>query len=288
MQGRIVKGIGGFYFVSDGSRVVMGKARGNLKRNKELLYVGDIVDYEITADGEAIINGVARRDNSLIRPPVSNLNLLVVVFAASSPEPNFNVIDKMCIACEAKGIDIAICITKPDLVSSEELDEIRSRYDSAYDVMTVNGMTGAGIDSLRERISGRNVALAGPSGVGKSTILNNIVGAQSAETGTVSDKTGRGRHTTRHVEIFELGDGTNLYDTPGFTSLYLQDIEPEQLKDYFAEFEPYEGKCRFNGCVHIHEPDCAVKEALAQGKIHNVRYESYIGLYEELKAQKKY
>ena len=241
MQGRIVKGIGGFYFVSDGSRVVMGKARGNLKRNKELLYVGDIVDYEITADGEAIINGVARRDNSLIRPPVSNLNLLVVVFAASSPEPNFNVIDKMCIACEAKGIDIAICITKPDLVSSEELDEIRSRYDSAYDVMTVNGMTGAGIDSLRERISGRNVALAGPSGVGKSTILNNIVGAQSAETGTVSDKTGRGRHTTRHVEIFELGDGTNLYDTPGFTSLELPSMEPSELSNLIPEFRACRG-----------------------------------------------
>ncbi|MDD6096732.1 MAG: ribosome small subunit-dependent GTPase A [Firmicutes bacterium] len=287
MQGRIVKGIGGFYFVSDGSRVVMGKARGNLKRNKELLYVGDIVDYEITADGEAIINGVARRDNSLIRPPVSNLNLLVVVFAASSPEPNFNVIDKMCIACEAKGIDIAICITKPDLVSSEELDEIRSRYDSAYDVMTVNGMTGAGIDSLRERISGRNVALAGPSGVGKSTILNNIVGAQSAETGTVSDKTGRGRHTTRHVEIFELGDGTNLYDTPGFTSLELPSMEPSELSNLIPEFRACRGQCRYADCVHMKEPGCAVKEAVNEGVIPEGRYDTYLNLMEEVKKWRK-
>ena len=287
MQGRIVKGIGGFYFVSDGSRVVMGKARGNLKRNKELLYVGDIVDYEITADGEAIINGVARRDNSLIRPPVSNLNLLVVVFAASSPEPNFNVIDKMCIACEAKGIDIAICITKPDLVSSEELDEIRSRYDSAYDVMTVNGMTGAGIDSLRERISGRNVALAGPSGVGKSTILNNLVGAQSAETGTVSDKTGRGRHTTRHVEIFELGDGTNLYDTPGFTSLELPSMEPSELSNLIPEFRACRGQCRYADCVHMKEPGCAVKEAVNEGVIPEVRYDTYLNLMEEVKKWRK-
>lgn len=287
MQGRIVKGIGGFYFVSDGSRVVMGKARGNLKRNKELLYVGDIVDYEITADGEAIINGVARRDNSLIRPPVSNLNLLVVVFAASSPEPNFNVIDKMCIACEAKGIDIAICITKPDLVSSEELDEIRSRYDSAYDVMTVNGMTGAGIDSLRERISGRNVALAGPSGVGKSTILNNIVGAQSAETGTVSDKTGRGRHTTRHVEIFELGDGTNLYDTPGFTSLELPSMEPSELSNLIPEFRACRGQCRYADCVHMKEPGCAVKEAVNEGMIPEGRYDTYLNLMEEVKKWRK-
>lgn len=287
MQGRIVKGIGGFYFVSDGSRVVMGKARGNLKRNKELLYVGDIVDYEITADGEAIINGVARRDNSLIRPPVSNLNLLVVVFAASSPEPNFNVIDKMCIACEAKGIDIAICITKPDLVSSEELDEIRSRYDSAYDVMTVNGMTGAGIDSLRERISGRNVALAGPSGVGKSTILNNIVGAQSAETGTVSDKTGRGRHTTRHVEIFELGDGTNLYDTPGFTSLELPSMEPSELSNLIPEFRACRGQCRYADCVHMKEPGCAVKKAVNEGVIPEGRYGTYLNLMEEVKKWRK-
>lgn len=287
MQGRIVKGIGGFYFVSDGSRVVMGKARGNLKRNKELLYVGDIVDYEITADGEAIINGVARRDNSLIRPPVSNLNLLVVVFAASSPEPNFNVIDKMCIACEAKGIDIAICITKPDLVSPEELDEIRSRYDSAYDVMTVNGMTGAGIDSLRERISGRNVALAGPSGVGKSTILNNIVGAQSAETGTVSDKTGRGRHTTRHVEIFELGDGTNLYDTPGFTSLELPSMEPSELSNLIPEFRACRGQCRYADCVHMKEPGCAVKEAVNEGVIPEGRYDTYLNLMEEVKKWRK-
>lgn len=287
MQGRIVKGIGGFYFVSDGSRVVMGKARGNLKRNKELLYVGDIVDYEITADGEAIINGVARRDNSLIRPPVSNLNLLVVVFAASSPEPNFNVIDKMCIACEAKGIDIAICITKPDLVSSEELDEIRSRYDSAYDVMTVNGMTGAGIDSLRERISGRNVALAGPSGVGKSTILNNIVGAQSAETGTVSDKTGRGRHTTRHVEIFELGDGTNLYDTPGFTSLELPSMEPSELSNLIPEFRACRGQCRYADCVHMKEPGCAVKEAVNEGVIPEGRYDTYLNFMEEVKKWRK-
>lgn len=287
MQGRIVKGIGGFYFVSDGSRVVMGKARGNLKRNKELLYVGDIVDYEITAEGEAIINGVARRDNSLIRPPVSNLNLLVVVFAASSPEPNFNVIDKMCIACEAKGIDIAICITKPDLVPSEELEEIRSRYDSAYDVMTVNGMTGVGIDSLRERISGRNVALAGPSGVGKSTILNNIVGAQSAETGTVSDKTGRGRHTTRHVEIFELGDGTNLYDTPGFTSLELPSMEPSELSNLIPEFRACRGQCRYADCVHMKEPGCAVKEAVNEGVIPEGRYDTYLNLMEEVKKWRK-
>lgn len=192
MQGRIVKGIGGFYYVSDGESVTMGKARGNLKRNRELLYVGDIVDYEIDDTGDAVIKGVIKRENFLIRPPVSNLDLLVVTFAAAEPEPNFPVIDKLCVACEIKDIDVTICITKKDCVSDEVLNEYVHRFDDVYPVVTVNGLTGDGIDSLKKVIEGRNVSLAGPSGVGKSTILNNVLGFDSAETGTVSDKTGRG------------------------------------------------------------------------------------------------
>lgn len=287
MQGRIIKGIGGFYFVSDGKSVSMGKARGNLKRNKELLYVGDIVEYELTPEGDAIINGVVRRDNSLIRPPVSNLNLLAVVFAAASPDPNFAVIDKMCVACEDNGIDVVICITKKDLVNEETLRRYIERFDKAYDVLTVNGMTGEGIDALRSRIRGSSVALAGPSGVGKSTILNNIAGNGSAETGTVSDKNGRGRHTTRHVEIFELDDGTYLYDTPGFTSLELPRLEVKDLAELMPDIRRYKGCCRYADCVHLNEPECAVKEAVSEGELSAERYESYVAMTEEVKKWRK-
>ena len=287
MQGRIIKGIGGFYFVSDGRSVSMGKARGNLKRNKELLYVGDIVEYEQTPEGDAIINGVVRRENSLIRPPVSNLNLLVVVFAAANPDPNFAVIDKMCVACEDKGIDVVICITKKDLVNEETLRRYINRFDKAYDVLTVNGMTGEGIDALRSRIRGASVALSGPSGVGKSTILNNIAGNGSAETGTVSDKTGRGKHTTRHVEIFELDDGTYLYDTPGFTSMELPRLEVKDLADLMPDIRRYKGCCRYADCVHLNEPECAVKDAVSEGELSAERYESYVAMTEEVKKWRK-
>lgn len=287
MQGRIIKGIGGFYYVSDGNQVTMGKARGNLKRGKQLLYVGDIVDFDISDSADAVINSVIRRENFLIRPPVSNLDMLTVVFAAENPDPNFPVIDKLCVACEAKGIEVAICITKKDRVDAAVLEEYVSRYDGVYPVATVNGLTGEGIDSLMEIIKGRNVALGGPSGVGKSTILNNIAGFDSAETGSVSDKTGRGRHTTRHVEIFELEDGTNLYDTPGFTSLEVPEMTPDELGLMFPEFRRYRGCCKYADCIHINEPECAVKEAVEEGDIAKNRYDSYIYMMEEVKKWRK-
>lgn len=287
MQGRIIKGIGGFHYVSDGNQVTMGKARGNLKRGKQLLYVGDIVDFDISDSADAVINSVIRRENFLIRPPVSNLDMLTVVFASENPDPNFPVIDKLCVACEAKGIDVAICITKKDRVDAAVLEEYVSRYDGVYPVTTVNGLTGEGIDSLMEIIKGRNVALGGPSGVGKSTILNNIAGFDSAETGSVSDKTGRGRHTTRHVEIFELEDGTNLYDTPGFTSLEVPEMTPDELGLMFPEFRRYRGCCKYADCIHINEPECAVKEAVEEGDIAKNRYDSYIYMMEEVKKWRK-
>lgn len=287
MQGRIVKGIGGFYYVSDGETQIMGKARGNLKRNKELLYVGDLVEYDITDTDEAIINGVTRRDNFLIRPPVSNLDLLTVVFAAAGPDPNFPVIDKLCVAAEAKGIDVAICITKRDKVSEEVLNEYISRYTDVYPVAAINGLTGEGVDDLYEIIKGHNVALAGPSGVGKSTILNHIAGHGSAETGSISDKTGRGKHTTRHVEIFELEGDTNLYDTPGFTSLEVPKLEPLELGFLFPEFRRHRGECRYADCIHVNEPECAIKNAVQDGEIAANRYDSYISMLEEVKKWRK-
>ena len=322
MIGRVIKGIGGFYFVHDGEKAVMGKARGNLKRNKELIYVGDIVDFEIDehdSDNECVINRVIERRNFMTRPPVSNLDMLVVVFSVKEPDVNYPVIDKLLAGCELKGITPAVCITKKDLVSEEELEAAMAVYRDIYPVISVNGNTGEGLEDLKTIIRGRNVALAGPSGVGKSTLtnllhsaaedpdtgepaLNGLPGAAAGtqgrsgsfatirtqvETGSISDKTGRGRHTTRHVEIFDLGGSTYLYDTPGFTSIDMPETEVDAVRDLFPEMREPGQLCRYRNCLHINEPDCGVKDALEDGRIHRSRYDSYIMMIEEVKNFRK-
>jgi len=287
MVGRVVKGIGGFYYVYDGEQTYMGKARGILKRNKELIYVGDVVDFELDDNNECIINKIVERKNSLIRPPVSNLQMLVVVFAAANPEVNFPVIDKLIAACETKDIEIAICVSKRDLVNDARLEELTATYSNIYPTVAVNGTSGDGVDELFEIIKGKNVALAGPSGVGKSTITNWIVGHGTAETGSVSEKTQRGRHTTRHVEIFALADGTFLYDTPGFTSLEMPQMEARDVSRLFPEFRAHTGECKYADCIHINEPECAIKTALADGEIARTRYDSYLMMIEEVKKWQK-
>lgn len=284
MTGRVVKGIGGFYYVNDGHTTVMGKARGNLKRNKDIIYVGDIVDYDIDSNNECIVNRVVSRENYLTRPPVSNLEMLVVVFAATNPEPNLPVIDKLIAACEGKSISVAICISKKDLVSEERLEELRSVYADIYQTVTINGNDGDGLEELRKVIAGKNVALAGPSGVGKSTITNLLLGGKDeVATGQISDKTQRGRHTTRHVEIFALEDGTNVYDTPGFTSLDMPEMEAIDVQKLFPEMRLRADECKYADCMHINEPECSVKDALAAGEIKESRYNSYLMMVEEVK-----
>ena len=288
MIGRVVKGIGGFYFVHDGEGTVMGKARGNLKRNKELIYVGDIVDYDIDdndSDNECVINRVVTRRNHLTRPPVSNLDMLVVVFSILHPAVNLPVVDKLLAGAEMKDIKPVICISKTDLVTAEELQSYKDIYSGIYPVVCVNGNTGEGTDELYDLIRGHSAALAGPSGVGKSTITNRILGDEAAEvaTGDISSKTRRGRHTTRHVEIFPLGDGTYLYDTPGFTSLDMPETDPAAVRKLFPEFREPSVHCRYADCMHLNEPECGVKHALAEGSVSRSRYDSYVMITEEVK-----
>ena len=293
--GTVVKGIGGFYFVHDGNETVMGKARGNLKRNKELIYVGDIVDFDIDEndrDGECVINRITERRNYLTRPPVSNLDMLVVVFSLKQPDVNYPVVDKLIAGCETAGIDPVICISKTDLADEKDVAGALDIYGRLYPAVSVNGLSGDGAGRLREIIKGRRVALAGPSGVGKSTITNLLhrddeVYEVRAETGRVSKKTGRGRHTTRHVEIFPLKDGTMLYDTPGFTSLDMPQLDVLQVRELFPEFRELQDKCRYADCMHLNEPDCAVKDALASGIIAESRYGSYVMMIEEVKKWQK-
>ncbi len=288
MKGLIIKGIGGFYYVKTAEGVYQAKGRGIFKKDGITLAVGDYVDLEVLPDGDGVINSIEERKNHFIRPPIANVDCFIVVFAAAKPKPNFTVIDKFLIMAEQNGIDPILCINKSDLVSEDALKEIQSIYEPVYPVITASGKTGMGIDQLLRHIEGRKVAFAGPSGVGKSTITNMIVPEANMETGTVSQKTARGRHTTRHVEIFEALGGGLVFDTPGFTSFDILEAEEDDLADYYPEIAAYKGQCKFDNCRHKSEPGCRVLEAVREGRIHKVRYESYIMNLEEIRRRKKY
>lgn len=291
MKGLIIKGIGGFYYVmTQEGEVVEAKGRGIFKKDKITLLVGDEVEIQMTdRDGaKGVINSIFPRKNQFARPPISNVDMFIVVFAAKNPRPNYSVIDKFLINSQLNGIEPVICINKKDLVSERDIDEIRDIYGKIYRTVAVSARTGEGTDDLRAMIKGRRAALAGPSGAGKSSIINLLHPKADMETGEVSRKTMRGRHTTRHVEIFSLAGGGMLFDTPGFTSFDLPDIDEDQLKYYYPEFAEFNDLCRYDDCRHLKEPDCAVLAAVAGGRLNNRRYEAYVSNYEELKRRKRY
>lgn len=292
MQGKITKGIAGFYYVHVANcGVYECKAKGVFRNKKIKPLVGDNVDIDIIDENEHTgnINNILTRTNELIRPAVANIDQALVVFASLSPEPNFNLLSRFLVMMDYNHVETVICFNKTDQVDKNKLNEMVREFEkSGCRIITTSTLTGQGLAELKEIVSGKTTAFAGPSGVGKSSILNSIFPEAESKTGEISEKINRGKHTTRHTEIFNLTEDTYVMDTPGFTSLDYAAIEDKDLRFYFNEFAAYEGRCRFNGCVHINEPDCSVKEAVANGQISKLRYNIYTEMYNELKNKRKY
>ena len=285
IEGIILKGIGGFYYVDTAEGLIECKARGRFRKTVGKPIVGDRVTLEIQPeDGTGYLQTIAPRKNSLIRPAVANLDLVVAVASAAPPVTDPFLIDKVTAIAVHKNMDALVVINKTDANPGDELYETYRR--SGIEVLRVSAYTGEGIDALRERIRGRVSAFAGNSGVGKSSVLNALDPALALPVGEVSKALGRGRHTTRHVELFSLGEDTYVIDTPGFSSFDTQELDLElkaHLPETFPEFAPYVDDCRFVGCSHTKEKGCAVLQALREGKFPKSRHESYVRLYNELK-----
>lgn len=296
MQGKIMKGIAGFYYVYTKQGLVECKARGIFRKEQIKPLVGDLVEVEITEDTEAApempagnIVEILPRSNELVRPAVANVDQALVIFAIVKPDPNYNLLDRFLINMKKQALPCVICFNKKDLASEQERGELLAAYEGCgYRVIFVSGTAGEGFSELAKCLEGKTTVLAGPSGVGKSTIVNRLYPQANMETGEISRKIERGKHTTRHAQLFALGENTFICDTPGFTSLSIGDMEKEELCGYYAEFAPCEENCRFRGCSHIREPSCGVRQALAEGRISRVRYDNYVLLYEELKSRRKY
>jgi ribosome biogenesis GTPase len=292
MEGKIIKGISGFYYVYVKTfGLYECKAKGIFRNQKIKPLVGDNVTIDILDEAEkkGNITDILERKNELIRPAVANVDQALIIFAAADPNPNLNLLDRFLILMLKQQVDTVICFNKKDIVTEKELRLLEEAYlKCGYKVIFTSTYTEEGIGVLRELLKDKTTVLAGPSGVGKSSIINRIHPEANMETGVISEKIKRGKHTTRHSELFYLEDNSFMMDTPGFSSLYIAEMEKEELKDYFAEFLEYEESCRFNGCAHLNEPGCAVKQALMEGKISKVRYNNYIEIYGELKNQKKY
>ncbi|HHY90140.1 MAG TPA: ribosome small subunit-dependent GTPase A [Clostridiales bacterium] len=288
IDGIIQKGIGGFYYVQTADEVYECKARGKFRKDKITPLVGDKVKISIDpASNLGLIEEILPRETELIRPPVANVNQAVIVFAIKQPEPNLFLLDKMLAVIEKEGLDIIICINKIDLDEEHEAAQIKSIYELAgYPVIYTSTKIPIGLEELKHRLEGKITVFAGPSGVGKSSLLNAIQPGLRLQTGKVSEKTKRGRHTTRHVELLKLDIGGWILDTPGFSALELECIEEEEVSYLFKEFSPFIEGCKFNSCKHIHEPDCAIKKCVMEGKIHPHRYESYIQFMEEVREKK--
>lgn len=286
-RGMIVKGISGFYYVKTENIILECKARGKFKNKKITPLVGDMVEISLQ-NGGCVIDDILPRKTELVRPPAANVDQAVVVFAAARPDPKYELLDRFLLLCEYNSLDVVICINKIDLADREEIDRMLLPYrDGGYMVLYTSTLTGKGIEELKGVLKDRITVFAGPSGVGKSSLLNSLQPSFSVKTGEISEKIGRGKQTTRHTELLELKDGGYVLDTPGFSSLDIDFIDKMELQQLFPEFSDFIDLCRFTGCSHVAEPDCAVKDAVSKKSINVSRYESYVRLFNELKKVRR-
>lgn len=286
--GRIIKGIGGLYFVDTDNDIYECSVRGIFRKNKIVPTVGDFVDINVIDEKKlkASIETIHERKNIMVRPKVSNIDCAVITFAIKKPNINYDLIDRFLILAQYYNIEnIVICINKCDLSDEEDINYIKRIYEPLYNVIYTSTLKDYGIDEIKNVIKNKVSVLAGPSGVGKSSLINCIIPKSSLKTGEISFKIERGKHTTRQVELIKVSENTYIMDSPGFTSLNLSEIKPEKLQNYFKEFKPYLNKCRFNDCMHINEPDCIITQNLGKN-IAKERYDRYVFLFNELKQRR--
>ena len=282
MKGTIVKAISGFYYVKSNSTVYECKARGVFKNKGITPLVGDEVEF----DG-AVVTDILPRRNAFERPPVANVEVLAIVMAAADPEPSFEILDRFILTAEEFNTDVVVCINKCDIASEEIIKKFKNIYSPIYPTFFISSKTGNGVEEFKNALKGKCFALAGPSGVGKSSLTNLLLGTEESEVGEISKKSLRGKNTTRHTELFE-GDGYSVFDTPGFTSFDACVNDETELDQLFPEFREYIGSCRFDDCRHLEEPDCAIRKATDNGYISESRYDSYKKIYKSIIDNRRY
>lgn len=290
MQGKIVKGIAGFYYVYADGRVYECKAKGIFRKDRQKPLVGDDVELDVL-DGEKALGNICRilpRRSELIRPAVANVDQALVIFAIVKPQPNFNLLDRFLIMMERQDLPCIVCFNKLDIDEDGQGERYKEIYENCgFRTLLVSAGKGQGVDELKALLKGKTTTVAGPSGVGKSSLVNCFQDNIRMQTGSISEKIDRGKHTTRHSEFIVVAEDTFILDTPGFSSLGLFDLSKEELAGCYPEFARYEKYCRFAGCSHMSEPVCGVRDAVEAGEISRMRYENYKLLYEELKAEKR-
>ncbi|HHT97053.1 MAG TPA: ribosome small subunit-dependent GTPase A [Clostridiales bacterium] len=292
MKGKIIKGIAGFYYIhAENNRMYTCKAKGIFRNINIKPLVGDNVMIQTNEDNkyEGIITEVLPRKNELLRPAVANVDQALVIFATAEPNPNLNLLDRFLITMEMQNIETIICFNKTDKVVDEEISLLQDVYKSCgYKIIFSSVKDDLNLPLIMDALKNKTTVMAGPSGVGKSSIINILHPDANMEVGEISEKIKRGKHTTRHSELISIDKNTYIMDTPGFSSLLIDNIHERELKEYFREFQQYEDQCKFTGCSHINEPHCAVKNALDLKLISRIRYDNYILIYKELENTKKY